>query len=147
MKYNLSFLPPVLLLCTVLLTISGCGTSLTPLISVYTSSPEGDRLKRQNDIYFTALPGEYPVIKIDEDSIFQTIEGFGATFNEAGMICLNTLPPEEKEAVLENLFNPDTGAGFSIMKSPIAACDFASAGPWYSYNETPGDTVDGKFHY
>jgi glucosylceramidase len=27
------------------------------------------------------------------------------------------------------------------MKSPIAACDFASAGQWYSYDETPGDTM------
>jgi glucosylceramidase len=38
------------------------------------------------------------------------------------------------------LFDPDSGAGYTLMKSPIAACDFASAGPWYTYNETPGDT-------
>ena len=31
------------------------------------------------------------------------------------------------------------------MKSPIAACDFASAGPWYTYNDTPGDTAMNHF--
>ena len=38
------------------------------------------------------------------------------------------------------LFDPESGAGFTLMKSPVAACDFASAGPWYTYNDTPGDT-------
>ncbi len=31
------------------------------------------------------------------------------------------------------------------MKSPIAACDFASAGPWYTFNDTPGDTAMKNF--
>lgn len=31
------------------------------------------------------------------------------------------------------------------MKSPVAACDFASAGPWYTYNDTPGDTSMDHF--
>ena len=31
------------------------------------------------------------------------------------------------------------------MKSPIAACDFASAGGWYTYNDTPGDTAMTNF--
>ena len=81
-----------------------------------------------------------PVIKIDEGTRFQKIDGFGATFNEAGMICLNSLNAETKDSVLKMLFDPDSGAGYTLMKSPIAACDFASAGPWYTYNDTPGDT-------
>ena len=56
------------------------------------------------------------------------------------MICLNSLGAEEKDSVLKMLFDPESGAGYTLMKSPIAACDFASAGPWYTYNDTPGDT-------
>ena len=115
-------------------------------IAVYASSQDGDRLTRQADLRFTD-PSVSPVpqITINEESTFQRIDGFGATFNEAGMICLNALAPEVKEKLLESLFSPVSGAGFTLMKSPMAACDFASAGPWYTYNETPGDTAMNHF--
>jgi len=41
------------------------------------------------------------------------------------MICLNFLSPAISD---------------SLMKSPLAACDFSAAGSWYSYNDTVGDT-------
>jgi glucosylceramidase len=85
------------------------------------------------------------VISVNEETNFQKIDGFGATFNEAGMICLNSLGTDSREKVLKMLFDPDSGSGFNVMKSPIAACDFASASPWYSYNDTPGDTSMIRF--
>jgi glucosylceramidase len=115
-------------------------------IMVYSSSQDGDRLTRQSDLQFTSnkVPS-IPEIIINEDTIFQRMDGFGATFNEAGMICLNALAPEAKDKLLESLFSNESGAGFTLMKSPMAACDFASAGPWFSYNETPGDTAMDHF--
>jgi glucosylceramidase len=86
------------------------------------------------------------VIAVNEKISFQTIEGFGATFNEAGMICLNSLSPKDRDNAFASLFDSVRGSGFTIMKSPIAAYDFASAGPWYSYNETPGDTLMTHFN-
>ena len=77
--------------------------------------------------------------------MFQSIDGFGASFNEAGMICLNSLNKETQDSVFKMLFDPDSGAGYTLMKSPVAACDFASAGPWYTYNDTPGDTLMEHF--
>lgn len=115
-------------------------------INVYSSSKDGDRLTRQKDVYFTAnKESALPLITVSEDSIYQKIDGFGATFNEAGMICLNSLKPVEKDKVLQALFSPNSGAGYTLMKSPIGACDFASAGPWYTYNDTPGDTTMQHF--
>ena len=129
----------------VILTSYQCTEKRNP-IAVYSSSQDGDRLTRQSDLCFSANAGpSIPEITINEDTIFQRMDGFGATFNEAGMICLNALVPEAKEKVLESLFSPDSGAGFTLMKSPMAACDFASAGPWFSYNETPGDTAMKHF--
>jgi len=78
---------------------------------------------------------------VNEKKSFQIIEGFGATFNEAGMICLNSLPAGDRRKIFESLFDSVKGAGFTLMKSPIAACDFASAGPWYSYNDIAEDTM------
>jgi glucosylceramidase len=115
-------------------------------INVYTSSQDGDRLTQKSNIRFTSeKESSNPEIKVDGNVRFQLINGFGATFNEAGMICLNAISPEAKDSVLKLLFDTESGAGYTVMKSPIAACDFASAGPWYTYNDTPGDTIMEHF--
>jgi glucosylceramidase len=82
---------------------------------------------------------ENPSFQLDESVVHQEIAGFGASFLEAGMICLNSLDSQQQESVLRALFDPKDGAGFSAMKTVIAATDFMSAGPWYTYDETPGD--------
>jgi len=116
-------------------------------VEVYVSSREGDRLSRKRDAQFIQdANSSLPVITVDEKRTFQSIEGFGATFNEAGMVCLNSLSATARKDVFESLFDSAKGAGFTLMKSPIAACDFASAGPWYSYNESPGDTLMTHFN-
>jgi glucosylceramidase len=130
-----------LVISSLIILFFQCGRSKDSAIAVYSSSQDGDRLARQEDLYFkTNKQSELPEITIHEDGVFQKIDGFGATFNEAGMICLNSLDAEAQDSVLKMLFDPESGAGYTLMKSPIAACDFASAGPWYTYNDTPGDT-------
>jgi glucosylceramidase len=115
-------------------------------INVFTSSQDGDRITRGSDIQFTSEKEiSIPEIKLDEKVRFQQINGFGATFNEAGMICLNEIGAEARDNVLKMLFDPESGAGFTAMKSPIGACDFASAGPWYTYDDFPGDTAMDHF--
>ncbi len=123
-----------------------CDGPEGPEVSVYISSLEGDRLTRGNSVNFSKKKSEsLPALEVNEGIQYQKIDGFGATFNEAGMICLNSLLPEAQDSLMNMLFNPVSGAGFTLMKSPIGACDFASAGPWYSYNETPGDTAMEHF--
>ncbi len=121
---------------------SGCSNPKSPVISVFSSSKDGDRLTKKEETRFIRYKkSTLPEIVVNDSIKYQKIDGFGATFNEAGMICLNSLDGELSRSVLKNLFDPDSGAGFTVMKSPIAACDFASAGPWYSYCDTPGDTA------
>ncbi len=67
----------------------------------------------------------------------QTIEGFGACFNELGWTSLSLLSAKDREAVLKELFKPNTGANFTICRMPVGANDFSRN--WYSYNETDGD--------
>ncbi len=111
-----------------------------PHVKIYVSSLEGDRLTVKEHIDFVSKKSDLKnIIQIDETQTFQIIEGFGASFNEAGMICLNSLNNRKADSVLQCLFDSINGAGFSLMKTPLAACDFSSAGPWYSYNDTPGD--------
>ena len=125
----------------VVIMLSCCNRSGGTEITVFSSSQDGDRMTRISGLHFAKDKlSSLPEIKVDELKQFQKIDGFGATFNEAGMICLNSLNPEQKDSVLKALFDPESGAGYTLMQSPIAACDFASAGPWYTYNDTPGDT-------
>jgi glucosylceramidase len=67
----------------------------------------------------------------------QTIQGFGACFNELGWTSLSALPPSDREKILRELFAPGVGANFTICRMPVGANDFSR--DWYSYDETPDD--------
>ena len=64
------------------------------------------------------------------DKPLQTIEGFGACFNELGWTSLSVLNEEDKEAILQELFAPGVGANFNSCRMPIGADDFSL--DWYS---------------
>ncbi len=73
----------------------------------------------------------------------QSVEGFGACFNELGWMSLMELTPEERTSIMQELFKPGVGANFNICRMPVAANDFAR--DWYSYNETEGDFAMENF--
>ena len=128
------------------LALALAGSLAAQEVRVVVSSSAGDRLKEQPALRFrTGGAGALPAISVDDSRTFQKMDGFGATFNEAGLISLNQLPPADQERVLKSLFDPAEGAGYTLMKSPLAGCDFASAGPMYSYADTPGDTALAEF--
>jgi glucosylceramidase len=77
--------------------------------------------------------------RVDDATAYQKIDGFGASFLEAGSACLQSLDASAQEAVLRAVFDAQQGAGFSAMKTVIGATDFQSAGPFYSYDDVPGD--------
>lgn len=117
------------------------GPAFGQEVKIYVSSKAGDRLTPKPVARFEQQkPATVPVFLIETGDMLQSMVGFGASFLEAGMICLRDLPPAKQESVLRSLFDPERGAGFSAMKTPIAGTDFMSAGPWYTYDDTPGDT-------
>lgn len=67
----------------------------------------------------------------------QTMEGFGACFNELGWTSLRVLSKTDQQHIFQELFAPGKGANFSVFRMPVGANDFARK--WYSYNETAGD--------
>lgn len=78
-----------------------------------------------------------PGVQIDPDRTLQEIDGFGASFNELGWEALQLVTPGERETIMVNLFDQDTGCAFNLCRVPIGANDYAVS--WYSHNETPGD--------
>lgn len=115
-------------------------------VTVHRSSMDGDRLTRVGTVAFgSPAGGEQPNIRVNDTVRHQTMLGFGASFNEAGMISLNSLEKAEQEKVLAALFDAKTGAGFTAMKTVIGGTDFMSAGPFYTHNDTPGDVEMKNF--
>jgi len=106
---------------------------------LYVTSQAGDRIASKLAVSFTNSPPGGAVLRIDDTVRDQEIIGFGASLLEAGMICLHSLDSTHQEEVLRALFDPEQGAGFTAMKTVIGATDFQSAGPYYTYDDHPGD--------
>ncbi len=85
------------------------------------------------------MPSEHegiPLITVDLSATEQTIDGFGACFNELGWDALEILPDSSREQILKDFFTPE-GCNFTIGRMPIGANDYSR--DWYSLDETPGD--------
>jgi glucosylceramidase len=111
-------------------------------VKVWVSSNGGDRMAAKEDREFVQASDAGRVkisFAIDKNVKYQRMEGFGASIMEAGLMTLNTLPPEKQDEVLRALFDPKEGAGFTAMKTPLAGTDFQSAGPWFTYDDTASD--------
>ncbi len=78
-----------------------------------------------------------PDVLVGTDSPQQTIEGFGASFNELGWTSLSLLSESDRAEVLDQLFAPGVGAGLTLCRMPVGANDFSR--DWYSYDEVDGD--------
>lgn len=76
-------------------------------------------------------------LTLDINNKQQTIDGFGGCFNELGWEALAMVTPEEKQQILNDLFDPINGNKFNICRMPIGANDYAV--DWYSHNETEDD--------
>src|SRR2546422_6332956 len=87
-------------------------------VKVFVSSKGGDRLAPKTSLRFEARPGnKQSAYRIDDGKTYQKIDGFGASFLEAGLVCLNSLDPSEKETVLHAPFDPQSGARLSALKT------------------------------
>ncbi|MGB8479580.1 MAG: glycoside hydrolase family 30 beta sandwich domain-containing protein [Acidobacteriaceae bacterium] len=135
---RISKIIPLLLGWFFVLSVQRLGFSQE--VHLIVSSASGDRLTSKPLTRFqTGNHQQGRTFEIHDDVRYQKIDGFGASFLEAGIMCINDLPKNEQEALLRTLFDPQKGAGFSAMKTVIASTDFMSAGPFYSYDPTPGD--------
>lgn len=122
--FSLDWMLRFLLICTCVMPAFGQE------VKVFVSSEAGDRLTPRPPVWFVRQKkATGPLFRIMTGDMFQRIDGFGASFREAGLTCLNSLSSTRQESVLRSLFDPYQGAGFSVMSTPIAAAGSSSAGP------------------
>ena len=75
-------------------------------VQTFVSSKAGDRITPRSVLHFQQDQDRSTVnFEIDDAVAYQKMDGFGASFLEAGLICLNSLPAPERESVLRTLFS------------------------------------------
>ena len=107
--------------------------------AVIVTSAAGDRLAARPNVEFGAIDdGKGPAIRIDPETVKQTLLGIGSSFTESGAFVLAHLDPAERARVMQRIFG-EAGANFALARTPIGATDFCLQGR-YSYADVAGDT-------
>ena len=102
----------------------------------WVSSTQNEPWKLMKEIVVAPASGKFDV-EINLNNALQTIEGFGACFNEAGWTSLSLLSETDRDNIFREWFAPGIGANFTICRMPLGANDFSR--DWYPYNEKDGD--------
>lgn len=95
-------------------------------------------LQQQGAVAFGTTSGNNQnTITLNESNTYQSIEGFGFALTQGSAEALSQLNSSEQDALLQELFNPTSGNGISIIRISIGASDLSNS--VYTYNETAGD--------
>ena len=114
--------------------VSACGG---PAAGVWiTTGDQQKLLSRERDVSFSSSgDASLPVIEVADTGGFQEIVGFGASITDAAAILINGLPAEQRDLLLRDLFDPDSGIGLSFTRLTIGASDFS---PYhYTFDDMP----------
>lgn len=124
-----------------ILVLSGLTNCNKPAdVQWVSSSPE--QFWQQKEYIFEQKE-EAKIINLKTDDELQTINGFGACFNELGWEALQTVDQEKQQEILKSLFDSVEGCNFTIGRMPMGASDFGVS--WYSFNPVAGDFAMENF--
>ena len=110
-------------------------------IEILITSESGDKVTTVVAVRFPKGSVDGSVIRINPESIKQTIDGIGTSFTEASTFVLAHLDPALRHEVMQRIFGKN-GANFSLTRTHIGACDFSVEGR-YSCADV-ADDVDLK---
>lgn len=116
--------------------------SATPSIHWVCSTQSEPWQEHSADILAAETGAEVNVLKLDPQTTYQLVDGFGGCFNELGWDALQALDPEHQATALKALFDA-SGCHFNLCRAAMGANDFAR--DWYSFDETPGDYAITNF--
>ena len=134
---------------SLLLLVANITPAVGGVVSVWRSSEDGRWSLRQDaDLPVTEAQRQerYQFI-IDPTRVYQSVLGFGASFDHASCYNLSRLDNAERQRALELLFDPEHGIGMNLMRVCMGTSDFVGE-PWYTYNDLPlGETDKSLRHF
>jgi glucosylceramidase len=107
-----------------------------------TNSSKSIYLQKQKQILkFGTTTTIYSTIEVDENQIYQTIDGFGFTLTGGSAQSINTLNAQKRQELLQELFGKnDNSISISYLRISIGASDL-NAAP-FTYNDLPLGQTD-----
>ncbi|WP_235869130.1 glycoside hydrolase family 30 protein [Polaribacter aquimarinus] len=117
-----------------LLMMISCNQKVdTLVVDVYETSAAGNKLTKISDFITSE---NVSTIKINPDTTFQTITGFGGAFTESSAYLLNKLSKKNRDTIIQAYFSRE-GANYSLTRSHMNSCDFSIS--QYSYSPVEDD--------
>jgi glucosylceramidase len=138
---------------TVSETAGGQASQTTPAIppgqaeAWLTSADLQSLLVRQPPIKLGGEPdAKSATITVDPNTVYQPYLGVGSGMPQASAYLVTHLTSQtQRHSLLQQLFDPDTGAGLSVLRLPMGATDFSSVGN-YTYDDAAAqDTALAHF--
>jgi len=111
-------------------------------IKPYVTKGNQSLLLQEEQSFTTTLDQEIlsQKILIDTQTTYQVMDGFGAALTESSAYLISSLPDEQRQALLNDLFSKTEGIGIDFIRIPMGASDFALN--TYSYNDMPVGSTD-----
>ncbi|HEY3483021.1 MAG TPA: glycoside hydrolase family 30 beta sandwich domain-containing protein [Streptomyces sp.] len=105
----------------------------------------GARLDTATAVSTTSAAAD-TTVHVDPGLRFQDVTGFGASITDSSATVLYRLDKRHRDALMTQLFSPGGGNGFSMLRQPIGASDFATSD--YSFDDMPAGRTDyGLAHF
>lgn len=116
-------------------------------VAVYLTTPDQQQLFARQSALAKAKDTAAINILMDTSRQFQEIEGFGAAMTgSSAYVMQQYMSPEQRQALLEDLFGIEKGIGINYLRMSIGASDFSTAP--YSYDDIPaGQRDDSLKHF
>ena len=142
LKFKCMRIAPHAVIASALLSLS-----LLPLkaqtIQVIETRADGSALlvHHQTDFVSSPVPASTATIVIDDSIHFQRMEGFGASLTDSSAALLMQLPVAQRDALMQEIFDPAGPLALTLLRQPIGASDFSAHGD-YSYDDPPDSKPD-----
>ncbi|MCI2081769.1 MAG: glucosylceramidase [Bacteroidales bacterium] len=95
-------------------------------VELYVTSSNKSFLFTKVDKNFNTKPNLSPyTIKVDKNTEYQKMKGFGAAITGSTAYNLLKMTEEDRSALLERIFDPDSGMGYSYIRISIGCSDFS----------------------
>ena len=106
-----------------------------------TARNTGQRLARSEDLHLDDSPQlteREQCVFLDPGKRFQTVLGIGGALTDASAETFYKLPRDRQQEVIRAYFDPISGIGYSLGRTPINSCDFSSESYTYVTNGDRG---------
>lgn len=135
----------IIIISFTLIALNACGTDTRQRSADVwlTTADQSILFERQQPIQLEPLPEDHSgtIIRIHPETTFQTIDGFGYTLTGGSARLLNEMDPDERRAVLEELFGIEGNSiGVSYIRLSLGASDLSDS--VFTYNDLPPRETD-----